>query len=570
MAGTHSTIDVLLSARSSTAITLAEVEGEQVIAALGGDDAAAHLRVGDVVLSVNGRAPGRTPSNWKEEDANPASASVLALRVRRPAAATDSAAATPSAAAEEAVPQPAPSQQQPSGGSQTALSSPACGNSGVAATPVDATTVLEYAHAGSFGGYGLNEGLYSLPANLLPLPNHPTGDLVVCDGGGCRLQFVSPFGELRSTLGSRGSANGLFNYPSGLAVDAKGEMLYVCDRGNCRVQKLRMSDGEHLGTSAATLEVDTSTTRMGGGAATAKGRSPSRSADATAHAASSCAGDSASIGGVNAAGNADGGGSSCGSSSSPAAEELLNYPWGVALTSDDSLLIVSDMRGRLFVLDARSLALICCHTPRCGLGSPHAMAVYGAELFVADHDHHRVTVIALGVACRGVEERETTAERVDAKATSIGDPAPTYFTGSYRFLGSRGQHPGQFEHPVGLAIVDASPPGRGRMQMGLPLLLVSEFTGRRVQGLHAISGAPLFKLVAPSSTRLLGVAAAPMGSTLSALHGDGDGLTDADDRGRVGSGVRIYAGDFDLDRIHFWEPVIAAENHAEDNVERGQ
>ena len=102
MAGTHSTIDVLLSARSSTAITLAEVEGEQVIAALGGDDAAAHLRVGDVVLSVNGRAPGRTPSNWKEEDANPASASVLALRVRRPAAATDSVAATPSAAAEEA------------------------------------------------------------------------------------------------------------------------------------------------------------------------------------------------------------------------------------------------------------------------------------------------------------------------------------------------------------------------------------------------------------------------------------------------------------------------------------
>ena len=127
-------IEILLSARSSTAITLTEVGGEQIVTALGGVDAAAHLRVGDVVLSVNGRSPGRTPSCWREEDAGGDSATVLALRVRRPQAA---AAAT---------------------GAAAAAAIPAVGDGG-------------YAYGASFGGYGLSEGMYSLPANLIPLPD---------------------------------------------------------------------------------------------------------------------------------------------------------------------------------------------------------------------------------------------------------------------------------------------------------------------------------------------------------------------------------------------------------------
>ena len=128
-------IEILLSARSSTAITLAEVGGEQVVTALGGVDAAAHLRVGDIVLSVNGRSPGRTPSCWREEDAGGDSATVLTLRVRRPQIGQPSTAAGTSAA-------------------------PAAGDSGYV-----------YAYGASFGGYGLSEGMYSLPANLIPLPD---------------------------------------------------------------------------------------------------------------------------------------------------------------------------------------------------------------------------------------------------------------------------------------------------------------------------------------------------------------------------------------------------------------
>jgi len=107
---------------------------------------------------------------------------------------------------------------------------------------------------------------------------------------------------------------------------------------------------------------------------------------------------------------------------------------------------------------------------------------------------------------------------------------------------------GRFQRPVGLAVVggrgdDDSCGGRGSL---------AGSTGRRVQGLDAANGAPLFVLPAPSGTRLLGVAAAP----LIPRERDAD-ADDAEHQPRARSGEvgwRIYAGDFDLDRIHFWEP----------------
>ena len=502
-------IDVLLSARSSTAITLAEVDGEMVIAALGGDDAAAHLRVGDTVLSVNGRAPGRTPSNWKD-DSNPSnpSASVLMLRVRRP-----DLSSTASSHFDE----------QTSGDSAEA-----------------------YAHVGSFGGYGLSEGLYSLPANMLPLPG---GGLVVSDGGGCRLQFVSPLGELHRAVGSRGTADGLFNYPSGLAVDRAGEVLYVADRGNCRVQKLRVSDGGYLGSTAAFTSGE------------GKGK-----------------GDGDGAGDASGEGKGDGDGSGAGASdgiTSPSEQllgaegrEMLNYPWGVALSHGDTVLLVSDMRGRLCALDAQTLRLLCVHTPRCGLGSPHAMAVSADELFIADHDHHRVVVLGLQSVAAAAAAAARSGSK-DAPHSSVPAPlspadderalvdgAGRFFTGTWRSFGGRGGEAGRFQHPVGLAVVggggDDDSCGGARTKCQARLLLVSEFTGRRVQGLDATNGAPLFVLPAPSGTRLLGVAAAP----LIPRERDAD-ADDAEHQPRARSGEvgwRIYAGDFDLDRIHFWEP----------------
>ena len=49
------------------------------------------------------------------------------------------------------------------------------------------------------------------------------------------------------TIGSRGSGNTQFSYPTGIAVDGEGNVA-VFDRGNARVQVHRLSDGAHIRT----------------------------------------------------------------------------------------------------------------------------------------------------------------------------------------------------------------------------------------------------------------------------------------------------------------------------------
>ena len=92
----------------------------------------------------------------------------------------------------------------------------------------------------SVGGHGVAAGQFTMPCNLLALPD---GALVVADGGGCRLQVLSPLGELQHVFGCRGEQAGQLNYPAGLALD--GDALIVVDRGNCRLQRLRL-DGQPL------------------------------------------------------------------------------------------------------------------------------------------------------------------------------------------------------------------------------------------------------------------------------------------------------------------------------------
>ena len=53
--------------------------------------------------------------------------------------------------------------------------------------------------------------------------------------------------------GCRGDQPGQFNYPAGLATD--GEAVFVADRGNCRVQKLRLSDGGHVASTVLEEEL---------------------------------------------------------------------------------------------------------------------------------------------------------------------------------------------------------------------------------------------------------------------------------------------------------------------------
>ena len=360
------------------------------------------LLAGDEVLSVNGDAPQRCIEAVVAPLGMP-SGEPAVLRIRRPA---------PPIVTLPAVIVDGPE----ASGVQVPGSTPTFG--------------------GSFGGYGLAPGEFSMPCNVLILPD---GDVVVADSGGCRVQVMSPDGELRRILASSGEEPGQLNFPAGLAV--ADDSLYVADRGNCRVQRLRLSDGTPLACS-----------------------------DGAPHAA---AGD-------------DAGG----------AEELLNYPWGVALHC--GCVYVSDMRGRLCVLDACHLTLrgsfACLGSGQ--LVSPHAMAIVNDELYVVEHDCHCVRVMALA--------------SVAAAEESIGTTTP-FFTGHERVIGRQGGAAGEFQHPVGVAVHEH-------------MLLVSEFTGRRVQALTLV-GEPLFVLASPSGTRLLGLG--------------------------VGAS-RIFVGDFDGDCVHWW------------------
>ena len=66
---------------------------------------------------------------------------------------------------------------------------------------------------------------------------HDNGDIYVGSGDGCIYVFDQT-GQLKNTLGSSGSGDGQFSYPSGISI--KGDVLYVADYTH-RVQKLTSS-----------------------------------------------------------------------------------------------------------------------------------------------------------------------------------------------------------------------------------------------------------------------------------------------------------------------------------------
>lgn len=73
---------------------------------------------------------------------------------------------------------------------------------------------------------------FNLPTKLIVGPG---GDLFVTDGyGNARVHRFSAGGDLLASWGEPGDQPGQFNVPHGIASD--GELLYVCDRENSRVQ----------------------------------------------------------------------------------------------------------------------------------------------------------------------------------------------------------------------------------------------------------------------------------------------------------------------------------------------
>ena len=67
---------------------------------------------------------------------------------------------------------------------------------------------------------------------------HDNGDIYVGSCDHCIYVFDQT-GQLKNTIGSSGSGDGQFSYPSGITI--KGDVLYVADGGNHRVQKLTSS-----------------------------------------------------------------------------------------------------------------------------------------------------------------------------------------------------------------------------------------------------------------------------------------------------------------------------------------
>ena len=91
------------------------------------------------------------------------------------------------------------------------------------------------------GGFGSEPGQFNRPSGLAI---DADGNLIVADTHNHRLQKLSPDGRALASWGSAGSGPGQFNLPWGVAVDRQGH-VYVADWRNDRVQQLA-PDGRPL------------------------------------------------------------------------------------------------------------------------------------------------------------------------------------------------------------------------------------------------------------------------------------------------------------------------------------
>ncbi|WP_081853913.1 6-bladed beta-propeller [Candidatus Magnetobacterium casense] len=66
-----------------------------------------------------------------------------------------------------------------------------------------------------------------------------SGNIYVVDAGNSRIQKFSSSGQFLTKWGSKGSDDGQFKSPDGIAIDSSGN-LYVVDAGNSRVQKFKL------------------------------------------------------------------------------------------------------------------------------------------------------------------------------------------------------------------------------------------------------------------------------------------------------------------------------------------
>src|SRR6266487_965542 len=85
------------------------------------------------------------------------------------------------------------------------------------------------------GGRGTGKGEFDLPTGLAV---DASGNILVADTGNGRIEKFSPTGTFLSTIGTKGSGHGQLGEPNGIAVDRSGNIYVAEVASNHRVQKL--------------------------------------------------------------------------------------------------------------------------------------------------------------------------------------------------------------------------------------------------------------------------------------------------------------------------------------------
>jgi len=101
----------------------------------------------------------------------------------------------------------------------------------------------EGVYLGTWGSRGTGDGQFGNPAGLAAGSN---GRVYVVDTFNERVQYFSSTGSFLGKWGSFGAAAGKFHYPESIAVAPDGEVVYVADTLNERVQYFS-ADGSFLG-----------------------------------------------------------------------------------------------------------------------------------------------------------------------------------------------------------------------------------------------------------------------------------------------------------------------------------
>jgi DNA-binding beta-propeller fold protein YncE len=98
-----------------------------------------------------------------------------------------------------------------------------------------ATAAFGFGFLIRWGSPGTGDGQFIFPSGLA---TNAAGRVVyVADSGNHRIQVFDAAGNFLRTFGGEGSGDGQFIAPFGVATDAAGRVVYVVDTFNHRIQK---------------------------------------------------------------------------------------------------------------------------------------------------------------------------------------------------------------------------------------------------------------------------------------------------------------------------------------------